>query len=118
MRKVFIKKSLNDLIQEQNKLIEKLITQAKESVINSELKTFLTAMLPNKKIDVLESEPESQPIVVEEKEDFSFDESEIPFIPMNEAGDIKLTSLSIEKNDLDTNSIDKLKQTIKESTLG
>jgi hypothetical protein len=121
MKKVFVKKSLSDLIHEQNRIIEKLImiqSNGKENNFNEDLKLFLTELV-SKKVDAYETHVEEKEAPVEEKEDFSFNESdELPFIPTNNAGDIKLTSLSVEKRELDTDSIDKLKQTIKESNLG
>ena len=115
MKKIFVKKSLGDLIHEQNKIIEKLITiqtRGKENDSNEDLKLFLKGLL-EKKSDAVETP------IVEEKEDFSFNEcDDVPFIPINTAVDIKLKTVSIEKGELDTSSIDKLKQTIKESNLG
>ena len=103
MKRYFIRKSPSDLIQEQNKLIEKFISKP--------------------------SDPEQiivREILKDQKQDYDYNynqqdsfnevdeiEEEIPFIPFHKHGEANLPSLNIQKKELNEDSVEKLKKIMK-----
>lgn len=107
MKKIFIKKSLNDLINDQNKLLEQFIKQSEEKLLNENL---IKRVYIEKPPNISEHSEHSE----HSDEDFVFNDYEdIPFIPINKNGDVNLPSINIEKKELDTHSVTKLKQAMK-----
>ena len=97
MKKYFIRKTHRDVLQEQNNLIEKLLSQHKETVVQA----------MEQPVDFENAADVIPPVT--EMPDFDFDDDDGMFIPMIPSSH---TSLNVEskKVDMDMGSVDKLKK--------
>lgn len=104
-KRYFIRKSHGDLVQEQNRLLETLLSkqEGKERII-------IQAQPDSKDYVTQKWEQDPTPTVAEDI-DFYFELDDIPYIPTSPKSSAKLQSVDTNKVSFDGENVEKLKKT-------
>jgi len=105
-KRYFIRKSHGDLVQEQNRLLETLLSKQ-----DGKERIFIQAQPDNKDYVAQKWEQDPTPKTAAEDIDFYFELDDIPYIPTSPKGSAKLQSVETNKVSFDGENVEKLKKT-------